>query len=268
MTLYSQKVPTVPLHELEALPHAIVALGREYPSGHLVERHFHERAQLIYASKGIMRVDTPAGIWVVPPMHAIWVPATVQHELRASSTVHLRTLFIREGSRTSLPRECCVVEVSPLLRELILRMVTLLQTQGSAPPSDCMIELILDEIRALKVVPMHIAMPTDARLLRICRGLLQNPADNRTSAQWGNTVGASSRTLERLFFRETGVTFRAWRQQARLLAALNRLAAADPISVIALDMGYQSPSAFTAMFRRILGCPPRHFFPSVDFEMA
>src|SRR5215475_6749748 len=135
MTLYTQKVPTIPLHDLEALPHPIVAFGREYPSGHLVERHHHERAQLIYASKGIMRVDTPAGIWVVPPMHAIWVPATVQHELRASSTVHLRTLFIKEGSRTSLPRECCVVEVSPLLRELILRMVALLKAPSSPAPS-------------------------------------------------------------------------------------------------------------------------------------
>src|SRR5262245_53719954 len=131
MTVYCQKVPSVPLHELEALPHSIVALGREYPSGHLVERDRHDRPRLIYGSKGLRRLDPPARIWVVPPMHAIWVPATVQHELRASSTVHLRTLFIKESSRTSLPRECCVVEVSPLLRELILRMVNLLQAPGS-----------------------------------------------------------------------------------------------------------------------------------------
>jgi AraC-like DNA-binding protein len=265
MTVYTQKVPLVRTEELEAQPHAIVAFGREYPSGHLVERHHHGRAQLIYASKGIMRVDTPAGIWLVPPMHAIWVPQTVQHEVRASSTLQLRTLFIREGLRESLPRECCVVEVSPLLRELILRMVELANTPGGARAvGSHMIELILDEIRTVKVLPIHIPMPADLRLLRICRGLLQNPADNRTILQWGVSAGASPRTLERLFYRETGATFREWRQQVRLLAALTRIAADDPISVVAFDLGYQSPSAFTAMFKRTLGCTPREFFPSAD----
>lgn len=266
MTAYSPKIPSI-LHkvrELEAQPHSVVAFGREYPSGHLVECHHHERAQLIYASKGIMRVDTPSGMWVVPPMRAIWVPPTVDHEIRASSTVHLRTLFLRPGLRNSLPQECCVVDVSPLLRELILRMVELAQSDTADTAAIHMVELILDEIRAVRVLPMHIPMPSDARLLRICRGILQNPADSRTCAQWGASVGASPRTLERLFQRETGTNFRTWRQQVRLLAALSRLAAQDPISVVALDLGYLSASAFTAMFKRTLGCPPREFFPSLN----
>ena len=264
MMLYTPKVPTVHLEELEAQPDAIVAFGREYPSGHLVERHQHERAQLIYASRGVMRVDTPVGIWVVPPMRAIWVPPSVDHEIRTSSMVHLRTIFIRPGLRDSLPRECCVVEVSPLLRELILRMVALASSNESLSARMHMNELILDEIREVRILPMHIPLPSDARLLRVCRSILQYPADNRTSSQWGATVGASSRTLERLFQRETGASFRVWRQQVRLLAALSRLAAQDPISVVALDLGYQSPSAFTAMFKRTLGCPPREFFPGVS----
>jgi AraC-like DNA-binding protein len=266
MATYLPKVPTIHLDELEAQPAAIVAFGREYPSGHLVERHHHGRAQLVYASKGIMRVDTPQGVWVVPPMRAIWVPPMVDHELRASSTLHLRTLFFRPGLKDSLPRECCVIEVSGLLRELILRMVALAHSRTDSDAVTPMSELILSEIREITILPMHVPLPTDPRLLRVCRRILKNPADSRTSFQWGSLVGASSRTLERLFQRETGTNFRVWRQQVRLLAALSRLAARDPISVVAADLGYQSPSAFTAMFKRTLGCPPREFFPSLDPE--
>ena len=258
--LYSPKIPVIHLGDLEAQPHPIVAFGREYPSGHLVEGHHHGRAQLIYASKGIMRVDTPEGIWVVPPMRAIWVPPNVTHEIRASSTVHLRTLFIQPALRGSLPGKCCVIEVSPLLKELILRMVAYAGWGEAARPPAHMIELILDEIRSVRVLPTHVPLPNDARMLKICQSILANPADSRTCAQWGSGVGASSRTLERLFQREMGMSFRIWRQQVRLLAALSRLAAQTPISVVALDLGYQSPSAFTAMFKRALGCPPREFF--------
>jgi AraC-like DNA-binding protein len=261
VTVYTPKVPTIDVDELEAQPEPIVAFGREYPTGHLVERHHHARAQLIYACKGIMRVDTPNGIWVVPPMRAIWVPPGVDHEIRASSTVHLRTLFLRPGLRDSLPRESCVIEVSPLLRELILRMVDMDRTKRYPDSLVHLTELILGEIREVRILPMHIPLPSDPRLLRICRGILQNPADNRTTAQWGSFVGASARTLERLFQREAGMNFRMWRQQVRLLAALSRLAAEAPVSVVAFDLGYQSPSAFTAMFKRTLGCPPRDFFP-------
>jgi AraC-like DNA-binding protein len=258
MAMYSPKVPTVETRALEAQPAPIVAFKREYPSGHLVERHCHERAQLIYASKGIMQVDTPDGIWVVPPMRAIWVPAAVEHEMRVSSALHLRTLFVRPGLRESLPKACCVVEVSPLLRELIFRMVEL-ELAGHVC-ADHLTATILDEIRTGGILPVHVALPTDARLLRICRSILQNPANGHTIAQWGSIVGASSRTLERLFLQETGVCFRIWKQQVRVLAALSRLAAQEPISVVAFDLGYQNPSAFAAMFKRTLGCPPREFF--------
>lgn len=261
MAAYSPKVPTVPLDELEARPHAIVAFAREYPSGHLVERHRHSRAQLVYAIDGIMRVDTPEGIWVVPPRRAIWVPPEVDHEVRASSTLQLRTLFVRPPLRESLPRECCVIEVSSLLRELILRMIVREVSIESPVSPDPMVDVIFDEIRRVKVLPMHVPLPADGRALKVCYGIFDNPADTRTGAQWGKATGASSRTLERLFKSETGISFREWRQRARLLAALHRLAADVPISVVAADLGYQSPSAFTAMFRRTLGCPPREFFP-------
>jgi AraC-like DNA-binding protein len=266
VTLYSPKIPCLDHDELEAQPYPVVAFARDYPRGHLIERHRHVRAQLIYATRGIMRIDTPDGIWVVPPLRAVWVPPSVDHEIGVSSTACLRTLLIEPTARISLPRECCVVEVSGLLRELILRVVAL--AEKSSTPPDHMVELILDEIRQVRVLPVHIPLPHDARALKVCQGILQNPADARTCVQWGGAVGASPRTLERLFLRETGTSFRVWRQQARLLAALVRLAAQVPISVVAVDLGYQSPSAFTAMFKRTLGCPPKEFFQQEDSVAA
>lgn len=263
MTQYAPKIPAMfeEVRELERLPYPIVAFCRKYPHGHLVERHRHDRAQLTYALRGIMRVDTVDGIWVVPPMRALWIPPEVEHELRTSSPVSLRTLFIKPQLRDSLPAQCSVVEVTPLLRELILRMIAITDEQGLENVRAHMIELILDEIRAVETLPLHVPMPSDSRALRICKGLLQDPADTKTCSQWGASVGASSRTLERLFQKETGVSFGSWRRQARLLAALGRLAEKTPVSTVAYDLGYESASAFTAMFRRTLGRSPSEFFP-------
>lgn len=261
MGSYTAKIPSIlgRVRELEDLPQAVVAFGRDYPAGHLIESHSHLRAQLIYASSGIMRVDTPSGIWVVPPMRAIWVPPLVPHEIRANSTVRLRSLLMRADARPGLPDECCVIEVSPLLRELILRMIALSEGQSPVTPSLHLVELILSEIHETGTLPLHIPMPQDSRVRRICQGILLNPSDTRTSAEWGANVGASARTLERLFQKQTGISFGSWRRQARLLAAMTQLAAGTPVANVAVDLGYESPSAFTAMFKRVLGHPPSQY---------
>jgi AraC-like DNA-binding protein len=193
-------------------------------------------------------------------MRAIWVPARVPHEIRANSEVRLRTLFVQEDCQAGLPRECCVIEVSSLLREMILRMIALAEAQPPVPPSPHLIQLILDEIHEISTLPLHIPLPEDTRIRRICERILRNPADMRTSAEWGSNIGASARTLERLFRKETGVSFGSWRRQARLLAAMTRLAAGTPIANVAIDLGYESPSAFTAMFKRVLGHPPSQYY--------
>lgn len=260
--MYTTKIPSIlfRVRELEHQPQPIVAFGRDYPTGHLIESHSHLRAQLIYSSVGIMRVDTPCGIWVVPPMRAIWVPSMTPHEIRATSNISLRTLLLRPEIKAGLPRDCAVIDVSPLLRELILRMISLGEAEPPVPAPDCLTEMILSEIREIGALPLHIPMPTDTRARRICQGILQNPSDSKTSAQWGANVGASARTLERLFQKETGISFGSWRRQARLMAAMTRLAAGASIANVAMDLGYDSPSAFTAMFKRILGHPPSQFF--------
>jgi AraC-like DNA-binding protein len=257
---YAPKVASgLPLIDaLERLPHPVVALARDFPAGHMIEWHRHVRGQLVYASVGVMQVRTPEGIWVVPPLRAVWVPSAVPHEICMTTAVSMRTLYV-DGSRSAvLPFRCCVVDVSPLLRELILR---LMQKDIDRDPAFLpMTELALLEIRELDTPPLRIVLPEDARARKVCEGLLQNPSDGRTCEEWGTHVGASPRTLERLFSKETHMSFAMWRRQARLLEAMSRLAAGTPVTNIAHELGYESPSAFTAMFRKTLGAPPSEYF--------
>ena len=246
--------------DYQDVPRPIGAMAKDFADGHFIPPHAHERSQIIYASCGVMRVRTPQGAWVVPPHRAVWVPAGVVHDVRMAGAVAMRTLYIAPEAVRTLPAECCVVAVSPLLRELILRAVELPLLYDETGAEGRLMTLILDELRALPVLPLNLPMPADPRLLRVCRAILAEPGAARALGDWAGEVGASSRTLARGFVRETGMTFGRWRQQARLLEALTRLAQAQSVTTIALDLGYESPSAFTSMFRRALGRTPSAYF--------
>lgn len=235
----------------------VATLAHDYPKGMLIEWHAHDRGQLIYARSGIMTVMTAEGSWVVPPHRAVWVPATTDHAIQCGTRLSMRTLYVAQGAAPRLPQTCAVVQVSPLLRELI---VALVEAPGSSRRRAHLTVLILDEIRATPVAPLHLPEPRDARLRRLTAALAADPGDRTDLGAWGREVGASSRTLTRLFLRETGMTFRQWQRQARLLAALVKLAEGEPVTQVALDLGYDSPSAFISAFRRALGASPRRYF--------
>jgi AraC-like DNA-binding protein len=246
--------------DFQTVPRPIGAMAKDFPDGFFIPPHAHPRSQLIHAATGVMRVSTPQGAFVVPPHRALWVPADIVHDVRMAGAVAMRTLYIAPPAVVALPRECCVVAVSPLLHELILRASTLPLLYDENGADGRVMSLILDELRVLPVLPLSLPMPRDPRLAKICRALLDDPAGTLTLPQWGKRIGASSRTLARGFQRETGLTFGRWRQQARLLEALGRLAQGQSVTTIALDLGYDSPSAFTSMFRRALGRTPSSYF--------
>lgn len=231
-----------------------------YPAHHFVQRHRHDRAQLLYAVRGLMIVTTDHGSWTVPPQQAVWIPTDLDHEVSMPCAVDMRSLYIRRDFALQLFNDCRVVEVTPLLRELIARLVT--NTYDNTPQLERLIGVLLDEIQRLKSPPLHLPAPVDGRLRSITDALVADPANNTELQQWAQSVGASSRTLARLFERETGMTFSAWRQQLRLLSAIERLTAGQSVTNVALDLGYQSPSAFIAMFRRVLGSSPGKFVNS------
>ena len=249
-----------PLSAIEALDVPVVAAATEYAHGHRIAPHYHQKAQLLFAIAGTMTVATERGIWVVPPNRAVFVPAGMVHEVTATGRLSMRSLFIRPDAVASLPDDCSVVAVPPLLRELILHALTLPPDYPHDGPEARLVAVLLDQLRMLQITPLHLPIPADRRLRRIADALTADPADSRGLGEWSREVGASSRTLARLFIAETGLSFREWRQQVRLLSALTRLAEKQPVTTVALDLGYDSPSAFVAMFRRALGRTPGRYF--------
>jgi AraC-like DNA-binding protein len=255
-----------PLVSLVAMTRPVVGYAADFPSGHHIRRHRHAAGQLIFASSGVMTVTTAEGRWVVPPERAVWVPPRVPHAIRMTGTVRMRTLYLEGPAVAGLPTACAVVHVSPLLRELILRAVTVNQPYARGGPEARLVAVLLDELTTARTAPLHLSMPRDPRVVAITTRLLEDPADKRPLAAWARVAGASSRTLARLFRRETGLGFAEWRQQARLLRALERLAAGEAVTTVAFELGYEGPSAFIAMFRARLGATPGRYFvaaPSV-----
>lgn len=244
------------LRPLEALPQPVVAYGRDLPKGTALGLHYHRRAQLVYASSGVMKVTTLSAAYVVPPQRAVWMPGGVEHRIDARSDVAMRTLYIAPEAKPDLPTSVCVLQVTPLLRELIVAAVAFGPSYSPDSPASRMMSVILDQISTQPVASLALPMPTDPRLLRVADALMANMADTRDLDAWAREAGASKRTLGRLFTAQTGMSFRSWRQQLRLLRALELLAAGERVTHVALALGYHNTSAFIAMFRRCLGTTP------------
>lgn len=241
------------------MPRAVAAMPKDFASGFEVPPHTHERAQLIYATAGTMRVSTDEGMWMVPPQRALWVPAGVRHSIVMLSDLTMRTLYLREDAASFMPKACRVVPVSPLLRELIVRATELPLQYDEDGPAGHVVALILAELRGLQSLPLQLPMPAHPRLRALCQTLLRAPGDPRTLDEWAKMLNASARTLARRFRSETGLSFGAWRQQARVLEAMGRLGGGAPVTQVALDLGYDSVSAFSAMFRRAAGASPSEY---------
>ena len=242
----------------------VVVHAQDYAAGWHTSVHWHARSQLAYASAGIMTVETEQGMWVVPPQRAVWIPAGIRHSIQSAGALAMRSIYIEPEVVSWLPPTCCVVNITPLLWELIGRAAELPQQYPLGGREERLMRLILDEIRELPIAPLHLPEPHDQRLRRITAALKHDPADRRTLEAWGRTVGASSRTLARLFRLQTGMSYQQWQRQVRLLAGLIRLADGQPVTEVALEVGYDSPSAFIAMFKRALGTTPSQYFFQAD----
>lgn len=237
-------------------------MAEDHEHGHRIVPHRHDSAQLIHASSGVMRVETDDGVWVVPPQRAVWVPAFVTHSIEMVGPVQLRTLYIQPEMAPIESTHCCVVQVSELLHAGIVRAIRFAQPIAEGSADSRLVAVILDEIRVAPTAPLHLPMPSDPRARRIAEAFRRNPADRRRLADWARSAGASERTLERVFAREVGTTFGKWQQQVRLLRGLEVLASGDSVTAAALEVGFETPSAFIAMFRRAMGTTPARYYRS------
>lgn len=226
--------------------------------------HHHRRAHLFYCTRGVFRLVRREAIWMVPATQAVWIPSEVEHNVVALQPIALLSLFVDATATAGLPRTCLVVDIPPLLRELMLAAIEAGNDYEPGSATARLMGVLLDRLHELEPAPLNLPMPRDPRLQRITDALLADPADERDLPDWARFVGASVRTLERQFVNDTGLTFAAWRRQARLLGALERLGTGQSVTRVALDFGYRSPSAFIAMFRRTLGVSPSHYFGGAD----
>ena len=209
-----------------------------------------------------MTVRTDVGAWVVPTHRAVWIPATIPHTITMSGTVSMRTLYLRPGMARVLPRSCCVVNVLPLLRELILHACALPSLYRKIKRQRYLIDLIVDQLETIQMVSLQLPNPSDSRAIKVAEMLLSDPGDQCTLRQICKAVGAGKRTIERLFQKETGMTVGKWRQQLRLMQAMRLLAEGAKVTHAALEAGYSTPSAFISMFRKAWGTTPARWFGS------
>ncbi|MDI1298405.1 helix-turn-helix transcriptional regulator [Methylotenera sp.] len=245
----------------QLLPHKVTAKSVDYAASS-TPRHSHPRAQLIYAASGVMRIETDEGCWVVPPLRGVWIPPEMMHTVHMLGSVEMRTLYIRPDIAANFQSNCCLIEVSALLRQLILSLTQEAVDYEEEGRAGLIAQLALMEIKYLKTPALHLPLPSNVKLMQICQQMIEQPSDQTTIEIWADQLAMSSRTLARKFEKETGLSFRQWRQQAKLIEALERLAANQPISQVAQELGYLSSSAFTAMFKRVLGVEPSRYFES------
>ncbi|MFB6393763.1 helix-turn-helix transcriptional regulator [Polymorphospora lycopeni] len=223
-------------------------------SGAEIDAHRHDDHQIIYAARGVLTVTTSAGSWVTPGTRAIWVPAGTVHAHRAYGELELHLVGLPATSNPLGLDTPTVLSVAPLLRELIMAY-----TRGpveQSPERDRLRDVLLDRLRASPQQPLHVPTPTDPLLRAVCALLQADPGGNRTLVDLGREVGASDRTLSRLFRRDLGMSYPQWRTQLRLHHALILLADRTPVTAVAHRCGWSSASAFIDVFRRTFGHTP------------
>ena len=244
---------------VESLPLPITSIARNLAEGEYFPFHHHQRAQLVYANKGLMSVTTESSRYVVPPQRAVWMPAQTDHRIDALSDVSMRTLYVDASMLETSPDSVHVLQVTPLLRELVIGAIAIGNDYRLDSPEGRLMHVILDQISRQSKLALGLPQPDDKRLTRITQALMNNPADSRNLDEWAHDIGASKRTINRLFAAETGMSFRQWRQQRRVQRALELLESGSSVTETALETGYDNTSAFIAMFRRALGTTPTQY---------
>ncbi|MNJ19093.1 HTH-type transcriptional repressor of iron protein A [compost metagenome] len=238
---------------------SLLGLARSYPRGHHIEPHQHEWGQVLYAISGVMWVEASNEALLVPPHRAVWLPPGVLHAIRVVSELQMRNIYLQPLLAQSLEGEVQVFEVDTLLRELILRLVE----QDRQPEDEyyqALSNLTVIELRRARCNVPRVALPdqADRRLYNLCRAVMAEPSLAISFEQHAAGIGASVRTLARLFQRSLGMGFTEWRRQVHLATAVAALTNEMPINAIAHSLGYL-PGSFSEMFRREMGMAPSEY---------
>ncbi|MGO9450786.1 MAG: AraC family transcriptional regulator [Candidatus Binataceae bacterium] len=239
------------------------AIGFSMASGGLEsEPHAHRESQLVYLVRGELICEASSALWIVPPQSALWIPASVTHRIRARAPLEGYGLFVEPGAAPNLPPDCCAASVTPLFRELLLRLATRPALYGLEGPDARLVSVLLDELATVSIEKHRLPMPIDPRLRRLVDAMTADPANGATTKTWAKRIGVGARTLNRLLVEETGLSFGRWRQQLHIILAIQKLSRGAAVQSVALDLGYESASGFVTMFRKALGTSPARYMAS------
>ncbi|SHE57591.1 helix-turn-helix transcriptional regulator [Vibrio gazogenes] len=222
-------------------------------------RHQHHKAQLIYSVRGILNCEVEDGVWIVPPQCAVWIPGNLPHSSRGAGETECYCLFVEPDAAPDLPKTCCTISVSPLLRELLLKVAGFPKLYELGSREDRLIATLLDELAAAPVENLHLPMPHDPRLRHLAEMLLADPTDKTLKGDWATRIGMSERNMSRLLLNEIGMSFGRWRRQLHVILALQRLTKGESVQTVALELGYENASGFVTMFRKAVGKPPARY---------
>ncbi|MFM2479923.1 AraC family transcriptional regulator [Celerinatantimonas sp. YJH-8] len=241
----------------------IIVHSKKFSSGELSRpAHSHPRAQLVWSNQGIMKVTVPGAQWLVPPSHAIWVPGGMEHEMTANTEVLTCFIFVDQRASDSMPNRCTVLHMTPLMQQLLIHFLNLSTPHGSKQRLQRLSWVIMDELAELDETPLDLPDGQSERFKPITHYLVQNQTKNPTLSQLASEFALGDRTLERLFKKETGLTFSEWNQRLKFIRAIELLNEHKSSFEIAAQLGYRSASAFTAAFKKQFGTTPQLYMKS------
>lgn len=241
------------------LNYPVYAYAQSYADGYIEVTHEHDRIQLLHTLSGVIHVTTVEGIWVIPPLKGIWIPENKKHSIKIFGQVEARGIFIEPFARADFNTQCGVVAIPKLLSELINDAVNIKNEVLPHTRNERLLELILDEVRFLEEVPFQLPEAQSELLKEICRNIRKDLSRSNQLEVIAQQYHLSTKTLSRLFQKELNMNFSVWLRQAKLLKALTDLEMKKPILNIALELGYESPSAFSYMFKREMGLTPTEY---------
>ena len=246
-------------NQYDNVPRPVVGNAQTYPPSFEIDWHSHGRGQLLYAETGVVVLRNTFGTWVAPPERAVWTPAHTPHAVRTVGTVTTRSVLLDATTSQVLGDTSTVISVSSLLRQLLIAATRVPLDYDTAGRDGQVMDLLVSELGRAPRVALSVPFPQSEKLAALCRAFLEAPDIHASIDGWSDAMGMDRRAFTRTFRKQTGLSFGAWRQQACIVVALPRLADGESVTTIALDMGYDSPAAFSTMFRRVLGVPPSRY---------
>ncbi len=261
MTTSNSPLEPIAIIDVDNVTRPVVAYAppittQEWESTH----HCHHKAQLLYSLRGTIHCQIQDGVWIVPPQCAVWIPSNLPHAARGSGETECYCLFIDPDVVPNLPKQCCTLEVSPLLRELIFKAVSFPMDYPQEGPEARLMATFIDELATANIENLRLPMPSDPRLQHLTDLMLADPTTKKSIAEWATQIGMSERNMTRLLQKEVGMSFGRWRRQLHVILALQWLSKGENVQTIALDLGYENASGFITMFRKAVGKPPARYF--------